>query len=34
LIRFLDDGMLKLDTIPVEIQIRQIALTRKNALFM
>jgi hypothetical protein len=33
LIRFLDDGMLELDTNPVENQIRPIALTRKNALF-
>jgi hypothetical protein len=29
----LDDGMLELDTNPVEIQNRPIALTRKNALF-
>ncbi|MDP4034187.1 MAG: IS66 family transposase [Pseudorhodobacter sp.] len=33
LIRFLDDGMLELDTNPVENQIRPVALTRKNALF-
>ena len=33
LIRFLDDGILELDTNPVENQIRPIALTRKNALF-
>jgi transposase len=33
LIRFLEDGMLELDTNPVENQIRPIALTRKNALF-
>jgi len=33
LIRFLDDGMLELDTNPVENQIRPMALTRKNALF-
>ena len=33
LIRFLDDGRLKLDTNPVENLIRPIALTRKNALF-
>lgn len=34
LIRFLDDGTLELDTNPVENQIRPIALTRKNALFV
>ena len=33
LIQFLEDGTLKLDTNPVENQIRPIALTRKNALF-
>lgn len=33
LTRFLDDGILELDTNPVENQIRPIALTRKNALF-
>jgi hypothetical protein len=33
LTRFLDDGWLKLDTNPVENQIRPLALTRKNALF-
>lgn len=33
LIRFLEDGMIELDTNPVENQIRPIALTRKNALF-
>ena len=33
LIRFLDDGILELDTSPVAYQIRPIALTRKNALF-
>jgi len=33
LIRFLEEGILELDTNPVENQIRPIALTRKNALF-
>ena len=33
LLRFLDDGILELDTNPVENQIRPITLTRKNALF-
>jgi hypothetical protein len=33
LTRFLEDGRLELDTNPVENQIRNIALTRKNALF-
>ncbi|MGY3034046.1 hypothetical protein ACVIIV_003216 [Bradyrhizobium sp. USDA 4354] len=33
LTRFLEDGRLELDTNPVEIAIRPICLTRKNALF-